>query len=176
MREVVPGGAADGGNDADGERKHGNVEGFVPVEQTFGEQPSQQPIAIGREFAERETGIEPVHHHAQLPRGGIEVRVAVDPDDQSVFQLEPVFGERGTNEPNPCIGKTRDGDGGVAFLAAFNEREVHVPGAGVLQPLDLAADPDTIGRPATQRVVDQVGQLAYGERRVATVIDVDVEG
>ena len=88
--EVVPRGAAHAGDDADAQRDHRQPAALVGVDETGRHEPAQHLVALHRQVAEREAGVEPAHLQAEAAGGREVVEVAVDAHLHAVAEHEPV--------------------------------------------------------------------------------------
>ena len=160
--EVVPGGAADARDDADAQRHRAQRVALVAVEMPAGDEPAEYLVALLGEVAEREAWIDPAHLQGQSAGRGVEVEVAVDAHLHPVTEDEAVPLEE-TAQPLALRGEEGDLHDRLRVGLVVGEREVGVRPSRA-PALDLATHPHAVVETGAQTGVDDVGELADGER------------
>ena len=111
-----------------------------------------------RNFAKCVIGVDAPHDHRQLAKGGIEIKVAVNANLDTIHKIEAVLHQDGTHLGHFAAPQVDVQLITFAVGSLLNKREVGVR-TFLAQPRDFAPYPQARVKVVVQCLVDRVGQF-----------------
>ena len=169
LPEVGVGGRSDAGHQADAQRWNRDRVGPVGCEEGLVGQDPEQPFAFGGQAAQREAGVDAVHDQLEATAGRVEVDPGPDADLQVVGQGQAARLRQRAVHPLPGVPEQGHvepgGDGSARLVRWFDQVEVGVARAGVVEVGNLALNPQVAGKERGQAFLQKFAQLADGHHR-----------